>query len=136
MKQGVTAPNGGMDMKYVEKKRWAFLGLPLTFTTYTISEEYVTVDSGFLNKKQNDCYMYKIVDTRLCRSFLERIFGLGTVHCYGGDVTDPTLTLTHIKNAQEIKNYILEASEEARLRRRSMNTQDIAGHEYIDDMEL
>ena len=36
MKQGVTAPNGGMDMKYVEKKDgpfWGFLS-PLPPTPY------------------------------------------------------------------------------------------------------
>ena len=114
-------------MKYTERKRWSFLGLPFTFTVYTVSEEYVTVDSGFFSKKQNDCYMYKIVDTRLCRSFGERLFGLGSVHCFSSDVTDPVITLSHVKNSQKIKDFILEASEQARIKRRTLNMQNISG---------
>lgn len=114
-------------MSYKEKKRWAFLGLPLTFTTYTVQEEIITVNSGFLKRVENDCYMYKVVDVRLETSLLERIFGLGTVHCFSGDVTDPDLRLLHIKNAKEIKNYILKQSEEERLRRKTLNTQSLDG---------
>ena len=114
-------------MSYKEKKRWAFLGLPLTFTTYIVQEEIITVNSGFLKRVENDCYMYKVVDVRLETSLLERIFGLGTVHCFSGDVTDPDLRLMHIKNAKEIKNYILKESEEERLRRKTLNTQSLDG---------
>ena len=114
-------------MSYKEKKRWAFLGLPLTFTTYTVQEEIITVNSGFLKRVENDCYMYKVVDVRLETSLLERIFGLGTVHCFSGDVTDPDLRLMHIKNAKEIKNYILKQSEEERLQRKTLNTQSLDG---------
>ena len=114
-------------MSYKEKKRWAFLGLPLTFTTYIVQEEIITVNSGFLKRVENDCYMYKVVDVRLETSLLERIFGLGTVHCLSGDVTDPDLRLMHIKNAKEIKNYILKQSEEERLRRKTLNTQSLDG---------
>ncbi len=114
-------------MSYKEKKRWAFLGLPLTFTTYIVQEEIITVNSGFLKRVENDCYMYKVVDVRLETSLLERIFGLGTVHCFSGDVTDPDLRLMHIKNAKEIKNYILKQSEEERLRRKTLNTQSLDG---------
>ena len=114
-------------MKFTEKKRWLFFGLPWTFTTYTVSDEFITVNTGLLHKQENDCYMYKVVDTRLCNSFWERIFGLGTVHCFGGDVTNPTLTLSHIKHAKEIKNFILETSEEQRIQRRTLNAQNIAG---------
>ncbi len=114
-------------MSYKEKKRWAFLGLPLTFTTYTVEEEIITVNSGFLKRVENDCYMYKVVDVRLETTLLERIFGLGTVHCFSGDVTDPDLRLMHIKNAKEIKNYILKQSEEERLRRKTLNTQSLDG---------
>ena len=105
-------------MGYKEKKRWAFLGLPFTFTTYSVTDEMITVQSGLLKRIENDCYMYKIVDVRLEASILERIFGLGTVHCFSSDVTDPDLRLCHIRNSKEIKNYILEQSEQERLRRR------------------
>lgn len=114
-------------MEYVEKKRWAFLGLPLTFTKYKITEEIITVDSGLLKKVENDCYMYKVVDVRLEVSLLERIFGLGTVHCFSGDLTNPDLRLLHIKRAKEIKDFILKQSEEERLKRKTLNTQRLDG---------
>ena len=100
-------------MEFKEKKRCLFLGLPLTFTTYTITEELVTIDQGFLSRKEDDCYMYKIQDVTLTTSFLERIVGLGTIICNTGDVTHPKLELTHIKNARAIKDFILQQSEDS-----------------------
>lgn len=112
-------------MKYKERKRWLFFGLPFTFTTYEITEEFITVKSGLLRQREDDCYMYKVVDTRLCRSLAERIFGLGTVECFGGDSTNPTLKIQHVKHSKEIKNFILAASEEQRTRKKTFQTQNI-----------
>lgn len=108
-----------------EKKRWLFFGLPFTFTTYTVKENVLTVNSGFLKKVESDCYMYKIQDVELVSTLFERMFGLGTVICYTGDTTDPKLPLTHIKNARAVKDFILEMSEAARLKRRTVNTLNI-----------
>lgn len=112
-------------MEFVERKRWAFLGLPFTFTVYTVSEDLITVQEGFFNRKENDCYMYKVQDVELIRSLGERIFGLGTVKCYTGDTTDKELVISHVKNAKAIKDFILEVSEEARMKRRTMNMLNI-----------
>lgn len=108
-----------------EKKRWLFFGLPFTFTTYTVKENVLTVNSGFLKKVESDCYMYKIQDVELVSTLFERMFGLGTVICYTGDTTDPRLPLIHIKNARVVKDFILEMSEAARLKRRTVNTLNI-----------
>ena len=112
-------------MEFRERKRWVFFGLPFTFTIYTVKEEVITVDTGFLSKEENDCYMYKVQDVTLKTSLWERIFGLGTIICYTGDTTSPQLVMTHIKNARAIKDFILEQSEVARRKRRTMNTLDI-----------
>lgn len=110
---------------YMERKRWLFFGLPFTFTKYTVTDEVITVNEGLLNTRENDCYLYKVQDVELQMSLPERIFGLGTVACYTGDNTHPQLFLAHIRNAREIKNYILKASEEARRKRRTLNTLNI-----------
>lgn len=112
-------------MEFRERKRWVFFGLPFTFTIYTVKEEVLTVDTGFLSKEENDCYMYKVQDVTLKTSLLERIFGLGTIICYTGDTTNPQFVMAHIKNARAIKDFILEQSEIARRKRRTMNTLDI-----------
>lgn len=111
--------------QYVERKRWLFFGLPFTFTKYTINEQVITVDAGFLNTTENDCYLYKVQDVELRTTLMERIFGLGTVACFTGDNTHPQLFLEHIKHAKEIKDYILHTSEEARRKRRTLNTLNI-----------
>ena len=121
-------------MQYLEKKRLLFFGLPWTFTKYTVTDEFITVNSGLLRQEENDCYLYKIIDVRLETSLAERMFGLGTVHCFSGDVTDPDLRLRHIRHAKEIKNYILKQSEEERLKRKTLNTQSLDGNPAMDAM--
>ena len=121
-------------MTYKEKKRSMFLGLPWTFTTYTVTDEFISIDSGLLNKVENDCYMYKVIDVRLETTLMERILGIGTIHCFTGDVTDPDLKLQHIKNAKEIKDFILKQSEQERLKRKTLNMQHPDGNPEVSRM--
>lgn len=125
-----------LEDKYVERKRWVFLGLPFTFTKYHIRENVITINSGLLRKVENDCYMYKVQDVELVSTLMERIVGLGTIVCYTGDTTHPKLMIEHIKHAKEIKNYILEASEEARMKRRTLSTFDIGVSSDADLSDL
>ena len=119
-------------MEFVERKRWLFLGLPFTFTKYTIREDMITIDTGLLKTVENDCYMYKVQDVQLTATLAEKLFRLGTVTCFTGDTTDPKLELVHIKNARAVKDFILEMSEAARIKRRTVNMLDIGSGDIAD----
>lgn len=119
----------------VERKRWGLFGLPFTFTKYTIKKDVLTIDRGFFNKVEDDCYMYKIQDVELESGLFQRMFGLGCVICYTGDTTHPKLYLHNIKNSREVKDFILKYSEEARLKRRTLNTLNI-GADAVDVEDL
>ena len=126
-----------MSIEFVEKKRWLFLGLPFTFTKYVIKEDMITVDTGVFTKVENDCYMYKVQDVEHTASIWERMAGLGTIVCYTGDTTHPKLLIEHIRNSKAIKEFILKETEEARLKRRTVNMLDIGSGEVedIDDLQ-
>lgn len=117
---------------YKEQKRWGFLGLPFTFTTYLLYENDIQIKSGFFSSVENDCYMYRVIDVQLRISFLQRLFGLGTVICVTSDATNKTITLKNIRHARQIKDFIYRASEEAKIRRRTVNMQNIGAFEDLD----
>lgn len=121
-------------MAFAERKRILFFGLPFSFTKYNVNEEKINIKSGFLSTVEDDAFMYKIQDVRVKRSFFERIFGLGTIVCFTGDITHPELQLVHIKNAEEIKDFIMKTSEEARIKRRTLHTMEIDGH-FDEELE-
>lgn len=125
-------------MEFVERKRWLFFGLPFTFTKYIIKEDMITTDEGLLKTIENDCYMYKVQDVQHSASLAEKMFGLGTVTCFTGDTSHPKLVLEHIKNSKAVKDFILQQSEEARLKRRTVNMLDIGSGEMddVDDIDL
>ena len=119
-------------IQFVEKKRTALFALPIYFTTYTITQEMINVREGFFKITENDCYMYKVQDVSLTMTLIERLFKLSTITCHTGDTTSPTLVLKHIKNGRAIKEFLLQASDEERLKRRTINTVNIDA----DDMEV
>ena len=116
----------------IEKKRWVLFGLPWTFTKYSINKDVLTINTGLLNKQENDCYMYKIQDVKLTSTVFQRMSGLGDVICYTGDTTNPEIVLHNIKNSKDVKNYILKNSEVARLKRRTLNMLNIGTGDVAD----
>ena len=124
-------------VEFVERKRWLFLGLPFTFTKYRVKEDMITISSGLLKTVENDCYMYKVQDVMHTATLGEKMFGLGTVVCHTGDTTHPELKLEHIRNSKTIKEFILKESEEARIKRRTVNMLDIGTGEMeeVDEVQ-
>ena len=121
-------------VEFIERKRWLFLGLPFTFTKYTVKEDMITIQTGLFKTVENDCYMYKVQDVQHTATLIEKLFKLGTVVCHTGDTTHPQLLLEHIRNSRAIKDFILRESEEARLKRRTVNMLDISTDD-LDDVE-
>lgn len=110
---------------FIERKRWLFLGLPFTFTKYTIKEDMITIDEGFFKTVENDCYMYKVQDVKHSATLMEKMFRLGTVTCFTGDTTHPQLVISHIKHSKDVKEFILKQSEAERIKRRTLNMLNI-----------
>lgn len=108
-----------------DRKRTVF-GLPWSFTRYFITDEKVLLDIGFLSRTEEEIRLYRITDVTLKRSFGERIFGLGTIHCCSGDKSTPEFDIKHIKNSRATKEMLSDLVEKARNERR------VAVREFVD----
>lgn len=126
------------EIRYRETQRLLFFGLPWTFTKYELRDNDLTIIKGFLTVRENDCYMYKVSDVEITRTLMQRIFGLSTITCFTSDVTDKTIVMKNIKHGREIKDFLLHASEAARIRRKTVSMQNIGfdsdDMDDIDDM--
>ena len=64
-------------MTYVWKDRKrTFLGLPLSFTVYKLTEEKLMIETGCFSKKEEEIRLYRIMDMTLNRPFGQRLFPL------------------------------------------------------------
>ena len=89
-----------MDNKVVWKDRVRHLGLPISFTKYSIDEDRLYIDSGFFTTKTDEILLYRILDIKTKRTLWQKIFGVGTITLYSADQTNRTLELKNIKKAK------------------------------------
>lgn len=101
-----------------ERKRWGFFGLPLTFTIYRMNNKKLTVQAGLLTTHEDDILLYRIMDTSLCRTLWQKMFGLGSIRVASTDQSLPELVIKNIRNVREFKEILDERVEKERLRMR------------------
>lgn len=111
-----------------DRKR-PILGLPLSFTKYMILEDKILINTGLFSTKQEEIKLYRIMDVTLKRSLLQRIFGVGTIHCCSADKTSPEFDILDVKKPFEVKEMISKMSEEERDKKR------ITGREIFTDSD-
>ncbi len=101
-------------------------GLPLSFTKYSMSEDRLFVEKGFLNLEQDEVRLYRILDVQLRRSLGQRIFGVGSIFVSSSDKSLGTFEIRNIKNAANVKEMISVQVEQQREAKR------VVGREYMD----
>ena len=106
-----------IECTWLDRKRIVF-GLPWTFTKYILTQDKLLIQSGFFNQKEEEIRLYRIMDVTLKRSFWERLFGLGTVHCCSADKSTPEFDILHVKDSEYGKNLLSDEVERERNERR------------------
>lgn len=119
-----------MKVIWSDRKRTLF-GLPLSFTKYSITEEKILIETGFFSKNEEEIRLYRIMDVTLRRSFGQRIFGVGTIHCCSADKSTPEFDIKSIKDSVNIKNLLSDMIEEERDRKR-VSMRELAEEDGLD----
>lgn len=123
------------DILWKDRKR-IFCGLPWTFTRYSLTCEKLLVDTGLFSRCEEEVRLYRILDVTLKRGFVQRIFGIGTIHCCTADKTAPELDIKNIKNPVRVKELLSGLVEEERTRKRVSGREFMMGDDIADDMGL
>ena len=116
---------------WTERKRTIF-GLPWSFTKYKLTNEKLMTDSGFLNKKEEEVRLYRIMDMTLERPLTQRIFGLGTIKCNSADKSTPIFYIKNIKESEKVKNMLSDMVESERAKKR-ISGREFMATEFDDD---
>ena len=127
-------------MEYIWKDRKRWLGMPLSFTRYRLSEDRLLLSVGFFNIRDEEELLYRIRDINTSRTLWQRLFGVGTVTVVSSDKTMPTLVLKNIKNPLEFKELLHSQVEEMKIRRRvhlgEVMTSNVSDEDFNADNDL
>ncbi len=107
-----------MAIELLWKDRKRFLGMPLSFTRYSLSEDRLFLSVGCFSIKDDEVLLYRIKDISVSRSFWQRLCGVGTINVTAADKTTPTLVLKNVKHPIQVKELLHAQVEETKIRRR------------------
>ena len=123
--------------QYIWKDRKRYLGLPLSFTRYAVSDDRLFLSTGLLNIKDEEILLYRVRDLSLSRSLGQRIFGVGTIVVTSSDKSQPVLQIKNVKDPAGVKELIHTQVEEMKIRRRvRVNEISTSSADTEDDPDL
>lgn len=95
-----------------DKKR--ILGLPISFTRYTITENKLIIRTGIFVDREEEILLYRIKDVTLRRGPLQQLLGVGTISIESVDITTPAFSLTNIKNSRKVKEVLSKLIDQSK----------------------
>lgn len=122
------------EILWKDRKR-IFCGLPWTFTRYSLTKEKLVIDTGFLRRSEEEIRLYRVLDMTLKRGLIQRLFGMGTIHCCTADKTAPEFDIKNIKRPVEVKNLLSDLVEEERSRKRVSGREFMMGDDIDGDLD-
>ena len=131
---------GGMYMKTNVKKLWSdkkrILGMPISFTTYSLSQDRLFVDKGLIRLQSDEILLYRVRDLSVSQTLGQRLFGVGSIIVQSSDKTSPVLEIRNVKTPFDVKELLHQHVEKMKLERR-MRVGEILedGHDYAEDLD-
>ena len=121
------------DVVWKDRKRIIF-GLPWTFTRYILTQEKLTIDTGFISRKEDEIRLYRVLDITLDRPLSQRIWGLGSIRLNTADKTSPEIVIKRIKHAKTVKDMLSDMVEKERDEKR-IAAREFMGNGDVDDVD-
>jgi uncharacterized membrane protein YdbT with pleckstrin-like domain len=122
-----------MDLVWSDRKR-TFLGLPLSFTKYELTEERLFVKTGFLNTTENEVRLYRILDLQLNRTLGQKLFGVGTITVSSSDKSLGNFIIKNVKHSKDVKELLSDLVEKQREAKRVSNREFLGYFDDVDDI--
>ena len=120
-----------IEMIWSDRKR--HLGMPLSFTKFSLSEDRLFVEQGLLNLQSEEVLLYRVRDIELKMTLWQRIFGVGTICLSSSDTSAPHVELRNVKSPREVKELIHKKVEKAKKERRVRPMEMVDGAADRDD---
>ena len=111
--KGSKAMKIDFDCLWTDKKN-TFLGLPISFTRYILTEKKFITRKGFLSVEEDEFDLYRVIDKKLVLPLGQRIFGCGTIVINVKDNDTPVKEVRSVKAPREFLRMLDEAIEKAR----------------------
>lgn len=122
------------DILWKDKKR-GFLGLPLSFTKYSLTKERLFIETGFLNSVENEVRLYRILDVQMTRTLGQKMFGLGSINVHSSDASQKDFTIKNIKKPKYVKELLSELVEKQRDEKRVVNRELMSSSQDEDEID-
>lgn len=116
-------------IKWKDRKR--FLGIPCTFTKYSIENDRLYIKTGLLKTEMDEVLLYRILDIKSSQKLFQKIFGVGNIILYSADQSNRTLELKNIKHPTKTHRLISSLVEDERTNRKIIG-REIAGAANFD----
>jgi len=94
---------------------WKFLDI--RYSKYSLTTQRLRIERGVLTKVLDEVELYRIKDTQLHQTLLDRVLGIGTIEVLSSDETNPTLLLPKIPGAPAVREQLRQGVEKLRLAR-------------------
>ena len=121
-----------MELVWKDRKR-TILGLPLSFTVYSLDGERLFIKTGVLSVNEDEVRLYRIKDISLRRSLGQRLLGLGTIHCCSSDATLKEFDIRNIKKPREVRELLSQMIEAERQKKRVRSLESLDNRDDVDD---